>query len=119
MPAAPTALIELGEKVCRATRIPGLTVESAPAGKEVKIILDGRTISYLHTLKSGAIRVHVMHYAPRKEERVTCENVAEAAKAVKTSERRRPKPAKPAKAKLAAVEPPAPEEEQVEEARAA
>jgi hypothetical protein len=65
-----------------------VTVILTPDEKEARIVMDGRTLAYVHENSRG-IKVHVQHYG--REERLRVTSIAAAARAVKTSERREPR----------------------------
>jgi hypothetical protein len=101
---------KLVEQVAKATRIRGAKVESRQGGKRhvITVEVDGKRaiLAYVDPLRRGTgFRVEVADYGAYR--RMTVEDVAAAAAAVKTSERRAPKakkaaPAKPAAKKAAA-----------------
>lgn len=84
----------LVEKVRRATRIRGTVVEARQNGTRHVIVIEDdagkRILAYCDPRRGGKFRVHVQHYG--REEQMTVESVDAAAAAVKTSERRKPKP---------------------------
>jgi hypothetical protein len=88
-------LAQVATAVAKATRLKGAeAVISAKSGSEARIVYDGRTLAFVRALSNGRVRVHVQHFGKRAEDRMTVENVQQAAAAVKQSERRQPKPAK-------------------------
>jgi mRNA-degrading endonuclease toxin of MazEF toxin-antitoxin module len=104
--------IALVEKVAKATRLQGVSVESRQNGKRPVIVLsddDGtRLLAYVSPITrgehAGGFALEIADYGKYRRESVA--DVAAAAKAVKTSQRVKPK-AKPApKAKAAVVETP-------------
>jgi hypothetical protein len=80
---------QVAEQIAKATRLKGVEVELT--AKVPRITIDGRTLAYVRPQKKS-IRLHIQNWGP--EQRVAATTVAEAAKLVRTSERRKPRPKK-------------------------
>jgi hypothetical protein len=77
--------------VAKATRLQGADAVASKSGLHARVTYDGRTLAFVRQQKK-AISVHIQDYGTERRERVA--TIAEAAKLVKTSERRQPKTAK-------------------------